>query len=177
MEVSRDFAIAQTLADSKYNYMIEEIIQDDYYKDGPSSYDPVIGRLQRDMYYFTSRCKENRDKADLMITAITNAMKDPKDKDYKYATNDEISRWELECSKLQLAFVTYKDKLEQIQPKLDDCLFNRFVEDGRRRTMKMLREKFFTDNDKEYLAKGITWAMEYAEKNRVTLDLDTLPKC
>jgi len=184
MEVSRDSAIYQTLPNKKYEFLVEEILEDkkargahDYYRDGTSSYDPVIGRLQRDIKFYTDGCQENRDKMDSLISNISRALKDPKDPGYKKASKDDLTRWESDCSKLQMTFVTYKGNLEILQPQLDDCLFNRYIDDSRRNTMKMLRDKFFMDGDQHYLAKGITWAMEYAEKHKIKLDFDTLPKC
>jgi hypothetical protein len=185
MEVSRDTAIYQTLPNKKYAYILEEVLEDkkhfgayDHYKnDGKSSYDPVIGRLQRDIKFYTVSSRENREKMDSLINSVTKAMKDPKDKDYKKATKAQIEQWESDCSRLQQSFVTYKGLLEVLEPQLEDCLFNRYIEDSRRSTMKMLRDKFFMDGDEHYLAKGITWAMEYAEKNRIKLDLNALPKC
>ena len=178
MDISRDSAITQCNANPKYNFLVEEVLQDtgskDYYKNGPSSFDPVIGRLQGDIHYYTIASRENRSLMDALITNIGNAMKDPKDPGYKKASKEDLRRWNMECSKLQLEFVTYKGRLEQIQPKLDDCLFNRYIEDSRRNTMKMLSDKFFMDRDKDYLAKGVTWAMEYAEKHRINIDLDCL---
>jgi hypothetical protein len=183
MEVSRNSAICQTHPNNKYSYLVDEILEDkkargvyDYYKDDKSSYDPVIGRLQRDIHFYIVSSKENRDKIDSLITNISNALKDPKDPGYKKASKADIERWESDCSKLQVTFVTYKGQLEVLQPQLDDCLFNRYIEDSKRSTMKMLRDKFFMDGDEDYLAKGITWAMEYAEKHRITLDLNALPK-
>jgi hypothetical protein len=184
MEVSRDSAIFQTLPNKKYEFLVDEVLGDkrargthDYYRDRSSSYDPVIGRLQRDIKFYTDGCQENRDKMDALISNISRALKDPKDPEYKKASKEDLKRWESDCSKLQVTFVTYKGHLEVLQPKLDDCLFNRYIEDSKRSTMKMLRDKFFMDGDQDYLAKGITWAMEYAEKHKVNLDLDTLPKC
>jgi hypothetical protein len=185
MEVNRDSAICQTLPNKKYMFLIEEIKEDkktmgayDHYKnDGRSSYDPVIGRLQRDIHHYTLSSKENRNVIDALITNISKAMKDPKDPGYKKASKIDIERWESECSRLQQNFVIYKSQLEVLQPKLDDCLFNRYIEESKRSTMKMLRDKFFMDADEDYLAKGVTWAMEYSEKNRIKLDFNTLPKC
>lgn len=184
MEVTRDSAICQTLPNKKYTFLVEEILEDkksrgayDHYKTGTTSYDPVIGRLQRDIQFYTLSSKENRNTMDLLITNISKAMKDPKDPEYKKASKEDLTRWESECSRLQQAFVTYKGMLELLEPKLDDCLFNRYIEESKRSTMKMLRDKFFMDGDEDYLAKGITWAMEYSEKHRIKLDLNTLPKC
>lgn len=183
MEVTRDSAICQTQPNKKYAFMVEEVLEDkrqfgayDHYKNGPTSYDPVVGRLQRDIQFYTLNCKENRNKIDCLITNISKAMKDPKDPEYKKASKAQIEQWESDCSKLQQAFVNYRAQLELLQPQLDDCLFNRYIEESRRSTMKMLRDKFFMDGDQDYLAKGITWAMEYAEKHRIQLDLNTLPK-
>ena len=184
MEVSRDTAIFQTLPNKKYEFLVEEILEDkkargahDYYRDGTSSYDPVVGRLQRDIKFYTDGCQDNRDKMDTLISNISRALKDPKDPGYKKASKEDLNRWESDCSKLQMTFVTYKGNLEVLQTQLDDCLFNRYIDDSRRSTMKMLRDKFFMDGDQDYLAKGVTWAMEYAEKHKIKLDLDTLPKC
>jgi len=185
METSRDSAITQTVANKKYSYLLDEIVEDkmargvyDHYKnDTKTSYDPAIGRLQRDIQFYSLSSQENRRQIENLITNITNANKDPKDLGYKKASKEELKRWETDCSKLQLNFVSYKAQLDILQPKLDDCLFNRYIEESKRITMKMLRDKFFMDNDREYLAKGITWAMEYAEKNRINIDLNSLPKC
>ena len=184
MEVSRDSAITQCVASSKYNFILEEILEDkrlggayDYYKDTKTSYDPPIGRLQRDIKFYTLASEENRKLMDIAITNITNAKRDPKDEQHKKASKADMERWTSDCSKLQIAFVTYKSQLDVLQPQLDDCLFNRYIEESKRNTMKMLRDKFFMDGDKDYLAKGITWAMEYAEKHRISIDLNSLPKC
>ena len=66
--------------------------------------------------------------------------------------------------------------MEFLTPLLDDCIFNQYLENSRRNTLKMLRDKFFMDGNKDYLEQGVTWAMEYAEKHKIKLDFDILPK-
>jgi hypothetical protein len=182
--MDRNISILQTIPNSKYAYIVNGILEDkasmgirDYYKnDGKTSYDPVIGRIQRDIQKCISNSKENRKTMETLITNISNSKRNPTDKDYKKATQAVVENWESECSKLQLAFVTYKSQVEFLNPLLDDCIFNQYLENSRRNTMKMLSDKFFMDGNKEYLEQGVTWAMEYLEKHKVKLDLERLPK-
>jgi hypothetical protein len=182
--MDRNISILQTVPNSKYAYIVNGILEDkssmgmrDYYKnDGKSSYDPVIGRIQRDIKKCISNSKENRKIIETLITNITNSKRKPTDKEYKKATKANVEHWESECSKLQLAYVTYKSQVEFLTPLLDDCIFNQYLENSRRNTLKMLRDKFFMDGNKDYLEQGVTWAMEYAEKHKIKLDFDILPK-
>ena len=168
--MDRNTAILDTIADPKHTYLVEEIVQetllgkfDQYKDDGKTSQDPMIGKLQTDINFYTRSSAENRKLMDQLIANLTNAKKDPKEKGYKKATPADIERWETDIGKLQLAFVTYKGQIEQLQPILNRYLFLQYIEENRRKSMKYLRDKFVEDGDRDYLEKGVTWATEYAD--------------
>jgi hypothetical protein len=179
MEIDRNTAILQTFPDSKYAHLVNEIVNDkmsggnhNLYKDySKTSYDIMAGYLQKEQDSLNLAVKLNRKKMDKIIDDITNALKDPKDKDYKKATDKEVKAWEEESLKLQEDYVRIKGSLDTMAPKLADVKYNQYVEIGQKMTMWFLRNKFIDDGDLEYLEKGVTWASDYAEKNRLSLDL------
>ena len=160
--------------ENPYTHIVEEIMLDkaslgqyDYYKEDKSSYDPIIGKLQRDIVYYTDMCSANRKTMDTIINNITSAKKQVTGKKVK---ESDIDRWEQECSRLQLEFVTYKDILETLQPRLEDCMFNRYIEEFQRKSLKYLRDTFFENGDKAALEEGIVAAMAYAKKHRIKME-------
>lgn len=177
--MDRNKAILQTIPESKYMFLVEEIVSDkknngshDMYKEcNKTSYDIIAAKIQNNLNVLNECLKENRKVMNKIINNIENSKKSPEQKEYKKASAKEVNEWQKMILKLQEEFVTYKSTVDLIKPVLEDILFNQFVELGKRRTLRHLRNKYLIDNDKEYLTKGVTWAFNYAEKHRLNIDL------
>jgi hypothetical protein len=177
--MDRNELILQTIPDPKHAFLVEEIIGDklsmgnnDMYKEcDKTSYDPIASKLQEHMILMNNRMKENRGIMDMIINNIENAKKKPCETGYKKTSAKEIDEMQKMCMKLQEDFVTYKASADAMKPGLEDILFNQHVELGQRRTMRFLRNKYLDDGDQEFLAKGVTWAANYAARHRVKIDM------
>ena len=177
--MDRNDAILQTTPESKYHFLIEEILADkasmwknDIYREtNKSSYDPIVGKLQNRIDTLRLTMKENRKVMDKIITDIENSKKKPDEKGYKKASSKDVDEWQKMCKKLQQEYVEYKCSADAVRPGLDDILFNQCIEVGQRRTMRFLRNKYLNDGDQEYLEKGVTWAANYAAKHRLKIDM------
>jgi hypothetical protein len=177
--MDRNDAILQTTAESKYQFLVEEILADklcrgqhDIYKEtNKSSYDIIVGKLQSRIDALRLTMKENRKVMDKIITDIENSNKKPDAPGYKKASAKELDEWNKLGMKLQEEFVECKYHINAIKPGLDDLMFNQYIELGQRRTMRFLRNKYIEDGDKGFLEKGVTWAANYAAKHRIAIDL------
>lgn len=176
--MDRTELILETTAESKYDFLVEEILadkvskwQNDMYKESnKSSYDPIVGKIQSRINALRNTMKENRKVMDKIITDIENSNKKPDAPGYKKASAKELDEWNKLGMKLQEEFVECKDQVIAIKQRLDDLIFNQYIELGQRRTMRFLRNKYMDDNDKEFLEKGVTWAANYAAKHRLAID-------
>ena len=156
-----------------YNYLVRDIVADKksggahnlYREDGANSYDPILGRLFREKKKWDELAAKNRGAMDKVIGLIEAAVKGQ-----KAARNGDVVRWQEESMKLQEEFVEFRGNSEKLGPNIEDCQYNRLVEEMMRRNMRVLRDKFFEDGDVEYLEKGVVWATNYAEKHRIELD-------
>ena len=177
--MDRNDAILQTTAESKYQFLVDEILADktsmghnDIYKEfNKSSYDIIVGKLQEHLNRLNTTMKENRKAMDKIISDIENSKKKPDEKGYKKASAKELDEWNKMGMKLQEEFVECKHHVNAIKPGLDDLMFNQYIELAQRRTMRFLRNKYFEDFDQEYLEKGVTWAANYAAKHRLKIDM------
>ena len=165
-----------------YNYLVREILADKqsggahnmYKSDGVNSYDPVLGRLCREKKKWDDLIEKNRMAMDKVIALIEAAFKKPDEKGYRAARSVDIARWQDDSLKLQEEFVELREKSARLMPSIEECQYNRLVEEMTRGNMRSLRDKFFQDGDVVYLEKGVTWAMKYAEKHRTGIDLAAL---
>ena len=177
--MERHNAILQTTPESKYMFLVEEILADqksdgcnDMYKEcNKTSYDIIAGRMQDNLNILNEYIKENRKVMDKIINNIENSKKKPEEAGYKKASAKEVDEWQKMILKLQEDYVTYKCSIDIIKPGLEDILFNQYVELGQRRTMRFLRNKYMSDCDKEFLEKGVSWAFNYAAKHRLNIDM------
>jgi predicted RNase H-like nuclease (RuvC/YqgF family) len=178
-KMERHTAILETSPESKYTFLVEEIVNDkicggyhDMYKDFErTSYDIIVAKFQNDINSLNRAMKENRKLMDSTIASIENSKKKLGDKDYKKPSAKQVEEWQKMCPRLQGEFVEYKAAAEALKPRLDDIIFNRYIEAGQLRTMRHLRNKFIQDNDREYLEKGVTWALNYAARHRLKIDM------
>jgi predicted house-cleaning noncanonical NTP pyrophosphatase (MazG superfamily) len=177
--MDRHDAILQTTAESKYKFLVEEILADKasrwqnelYRETNKSSYDPIVGKLQNRIDTLRLTMKENRKVMDKIITDIENSNKKPDAPGYKKASAKELDEWNKMGMKLQEEFVECRHHVNAIKPGLDDLMFNQYIELAQRKTMRFLRNKYMEDGDQEYLEKGITWAANYAAKHRLKIDM------
>lgn len=166
----------------RYNCVVREIVADKesggaynlYRPGGTNSYDPVVWRLQAEKKKWDDLMEKNRRAMDRVIGLIEAALKNPNDKDYREARPVDIARWQDESLKLQEEFVEFRANSARLLPSIEDCQYNRLIEEMTRRNMRAVRDKFFEDGDEVYLEKGITWALKYAEKHRIGLNLAAL---
>ena len=182
LEMDSKYLVEDIHTGESYNFLVREIVRDKesggahglYRAEGANSYDPVIGRLVREKKYWDELIEKNRAAMDRAIGLIEAAMKKPDEKGYRAARPSDILRWEEETVKLQEEFVEFRANSERLLPSIEECQYNRLVEEMARRNMRALRDKFFEDGDMEYLEKGVIWAMKYAEKNRAGSSLNHL---
>jgi hypothetical protein len=165
-----------------YNYLVREIVRDKesggqhnlYRADGINSYDPVIGKLFREKKMWEGLMEKNRGTMDKTIASIEAASKSPGEKGYKAARNTDIVRWQDETVKLQEEYVEFRVNSARLLPSIEDCKYNRLIEEMTRRNMRALRDKFFHDRDEAFLEKGVVWALKYAEKSRIDINFAAL---
>jgi hypothetical protein len=76
--------ILATIAEDKYADIVENIINDkvsggkfDYYRADISSYDPIIGKLEREQKRWTDLISANRKSMDRVILNIENSILNP----------------------------------------------------------------------------------------------------
>jgi hypothetical protein len=177
--MERHNAILQTIPESKYYYLVEEIINDqknngghEMYKEyNKTSYDIAIAKIKKRLNILNTNMQENRKVMDKVITDIENSKKTPGEENYKKATAKEIDEWQKNILILQENYVNYKSAVNTIISILEDLQFNQYIQAGQQRTMRFLRDKYITEGDKNYLEKGVTWAYKYAEKHRLNIDL------
>lgn len=181
-EVDEKYVVADIHTGESYNYLVREIVRDkesggkhDLYRaDGINSYDPVIGRLFREKKMWEGLMERNRGTMDKTIASIEAASKKPGEKGYKPARQTDIIRWQDDILKLQEEFVEFRANSARLLPSIEDCQYNRLIEEMTRRNMRALRNKFFKDGDLVYLEKGVVWATKYVEKNRIKLEMSEL---
>jgi len=65
----------------------------------------------------------------------------------------------------------FKSNLNDNIPIMEDCKFNRLIEEIQRRQIRELRDKYFHDNDFDYLSRGVTWACNYCAMHRLKLNI------
>jgi hypothetical protein len=182
LEVDSKYVVEDPHTGERYNYLVREIVADKgsngehnmYKAGGTNSYDPIIGRLTREKNKWDELIKKNRGVMDKIIGSIEAALKEPRDEGYRRARPVDIARWQDESLKLQEEFVEMRANSARLLPSIEDCQYNRLIEEMTRRNMRALRDKFFRDGDLVYLEKGVTWAMNYAEKNLLQLNFRAL---
>ena len=172
--------ILATTADDKYADIVEDIMNDkmsggkfDYYRTDTSSYDPIIAKLEREQKRWTDLIAANRKSMDRVILNIENSKK-PSDK-LKKVTSADVASWELECKKLQEEYMDFKGNLDSIMPKIEDCKYNRLIEEVQRRHLREFRNKYMQDADFEFMSRGVTWACKYCATHRLKLDFSGYP--
>uniref|UniRef100_A0A6C0ANE5 Uncharacterized protein n=1 Tax=viral metagenome TaxID=1070528 RepID=A0A6C0ANE5_9ZZZZ len=177
--MERNDAILETNPDPKYQYLVDEIISDklsgglkNMYKDfKKTSYDIIVAKYQSKFNILNDKMKENRKLMENTIKRIENSYKKPDEEGYEKISPKEVENLQKLFPKLQDEFVEYKSSSETFRIKLEDIIFNQYLESGKMLTMRYLRNKFIEDNDKLFLEKGVTWAFDYAARHRIDIDI------
>ena len=166
-----DTIVNSTTADPKYEHIVTDILRDkrhdwslNYYNDKKTSWDTEIVKARN----ILKVCQE-------LITA-NNAMLDKQTKDlaryrlgkthpdYLHLTPQNLKTMD---SSYAVATDTIAENNEHIKTTtafLNEALWNQYIESRTRQIMRHLRTKFKTDNDVEFLRRGVTWIHNYAVK-------------
>ena len=182
IEDAHEYSVTDSETGERYNYLVRDIKEDKksggarnlYKSNGTNSYDPVIGRLLGDKRRWDELAEKNRVTMEKTVGWIEAAMKKPGEKGYKAARDTDIERWENELLKLQEEFVELKANSARLMPTIEDCQYNRLIEEMTRGNMRAMRDKYFEDGDEVFLEKGVTWAMNYDYMNRIKINLSLL---
>jgi hypothetical protein len=73
--------------------------------------------------------------------------------------------------------VNMKSSLDDIIHLISKCEINQYAELDYMIRMRFLRDKYLQDGDIVFLEKGVSWVVGYTDKMRISIDLDSLPKC
>jgi hypothetical protein len=167
--------IQETEVNPKYSYLVEDILRDKEY-DGKlnyfapsnsSSYDIILGKLRLKEDALKKTITENQSNMDKLIEELSNMNSKGKKKNEAEST----------LLKLQEAYVNMKSSLENISDLINKCEINQYAEKEYMIRMRILRDKYLFDDDIVFLEKGISWVIEYTDKMRISIDLDSFPKC
>ena len=167
--------IQETEVNPKYSYLVEDIIRDkesdgklNYFAPSNStSYDIILGKLRLKEGMLKKTITENQSNMDKQIEELSNMNIRGKKK------NEAESL----LLKLQEAYVNMKSSLNDISDLINKCEINRYAEGQYMIRMRILRDKYLVNGDLIFLEKGISWVIEYTDKMRVPIDLDSFPKC
>jgi hypothetical protein len=163
---SFDELVNETVPESKYEDVVQDILRDkkynwrlNYYKsDGKSSYDVSICRMNMEIDKLTANINTNeRLMKTLEENISTSTQKKTKETcDRQFVLAEE----EIRHDKARL------DELRELKPKWE---WNRYLELGLESTLRRVRNSFILNHDEDLLRKGVTWACAYAVKNRYQL--------
>lgn len=167
--------IQETEVNPKYSYLVEDIIRDkesdgklNYFAPSNStSYDIILGKLRLKEGMLKKTITENQSNMDKQIEELSNMNIRGKKK------NEAESL----LLKLQEAYVNMKSSLNDISDLINKCEINQYAERDYMIRMRILRDKYLVNGDLIFLEKGISWVIEYTDKMRVPIDLDSFPKC
>jgi len=197
--------VNDTIADSKYDSVVENILRDkesgwklNYYKpDGKSSCDPELARMYSELKQYNINIDTNKKLISKLTSNIKLAilknkqiaedrillstMKEEKDVETKCIDIDEPVLTELEFKsdvlktwKSQIAIAEEEIKIDisrtkELESKIPKWEWNRVLELSLDSNLQRVRNQFVIDNNEELLRKGVSWACNYAYKNRYEL--------
>jgi len=169
--------IQEAEVNPKYSYLVEDIVRDkesdgklNYFAPSNStSYDIILGKLRGRENSLKKNIKDNQSRMDQVIDNLNH-------KNSKGLTRKEVSSLEAECLSLQENYVNMKSSLNDISHLINKCEINQYAETQYMTRMKILRDKYLYDTDLIFLEKGVSWVVEYTDKMRIPIDLDSLPK-
>jgi hypothetical protein len=169
--------IQEAEVNPKYSYLVEDIVRDkesdgklNYFAPSNStSYDIILGKLRGRENSLKKNIKDNQSRMDQVIDDLNH-------KNSKGLTRKEVSSLEAECLSLQENYVNMKSSLNDISHLINKCEINQYAETQYMTRMKILRDKYLYDTDLIFLEKGVSWVVEYTDKMRIPIDLDSLPK-
>jgi len=170
--------VASTIPNSKYDYVIENILRDkeygwslNYYKpDGKSSYDVGIARMTNEIKELTANIVTNEKLMKTLDQNISNSS-------HKKIQKSQLETWDKQFVLAEEEIRNDTHRIQEIQNLLPKWEWNRYLELGRESSLQHVRNSFMIDNNMEQLAKGVTWACSYDSKHRCHIDFgcdDTL---
>ena len=170
--------IQETEVDPKYSYLVEDIVRDkisdgklNYFSPSKStSYDVILGKLRAKESSLKKNIKDNQSRMDQVIDDLNH-------KGSKGLTRKEVASLDAECLSLQESYVNMKSSLDDIIHLISKCEINQYAELDYMIRMRFLRDKYLQDGDIVFLEKGVSWVVGYTDKMRISIDLDSLPKC
>jgi hypothetical protein len=166
--------VMATKAEDKYNHIVNEFIRDrnsgwklDYFKDdGKNSNDLIIFQMRDECNVINLRISANNALMKKLDSDIAKSRLSVQDPEYKKAKKGDVILWDKQHVQAQEDNYHDSKLLEQIKEQISQYEWNRYLEDKMRRTLRWLRGRFMMDKDKEFLAKGVTWAITYNLKMR-----------
>lgn len=170
--------IQEAEVNPKYSYLVEDIVRDkevdgrfNYYApSNSSSYDFILAKLRIKASSLKKNITDNQSRMDQVIDDLSH-------KASKGLKRKEIASLEAECLSLQEAYVNMKSSLDDTIHLISKCEINQYAELDYMIRMRFLRDKYLVDSDLAFLEKGVSWVVGYTDKLRISIDLDSLPKC
>ena len=171
--------VAATTALPAHENVVADILRDknndwryNYFKpDGHSSHDAEIYRMTAEKAACDANVKVNKGLIETLDNNIRCSRLAPTEKDYKKVKPDIVANWDRQYVQAEEDIMTDTKRSVELDGLIHKWSWNRYLELGRERSLYRLRNKFMRDNDIEFLRKGVTWASEYALKQRYKLDL------
>jgi hypothetical protein len=188
--------VNSSIPDDSYNFVVDNILHDrdngwtlNYYKsEGKSSYDAEISRMNLEIIDRTTSIVTN----EKLLQKINDNIKNASEKNRQIAVerahtatkeekavkpvishlefkNDLVETWKNQRELAEDEMMIDRRRITEIKSLLPKWEWNRYLELSLESNLQRIRNQFVIDHDEEFLRKGVTWACNYAYKNRYTL--------
>jgi hypothetical protein len=170
--------INASVAETQYEPYVRDILRDrdsgwklDYYKDdGKNSHNVLIIQLQNECSDLELTIAANEKLMKKLDKDIDNARRQPTDPLFKRAKKGDLVLWNKQYAQAREDIYTDGKLIEEIKSVAEVYKWNQLLEEQMRKTIRWLRGHFMMYRDSEFLAKGITWAMNERIKQQRTVE-------
>jgi len=172
--------IEETKVDLQYNYIVDDILRDmeynwrlEYYKDdGQNSYNISVYTTQSICKELENEIKADEDIIKKLDIDITQARLPKTDPNHIKATKSDIVKWDKQYVQAQENIYNNTKLIAEKKELLEKYIWNQYLEDRLRRSLRWLRGRFMFERNYEFLKKGVTWTLKYDKKLRRDTDVD-----
>jgi hypothetical protein len=172
--------IEETKVDEQYNYIVDDILRDmeynwrlEYYKDdGQNSYNISVYTTQSICKELENEIKADEDIIKKLDIDITQARLPKTDPNHIKATKSDIVKWDKQYVQAQENIYNNTKLIAEKKELLEKYIWNQYLEDRLRRSLRWLRGRFMFERNYEFLKKGVTWTLKYDKKLRRDTDVD-----
>lgn len=169
--------IEGTAIDEHCNFVVKDILRDmnndwklEYFKDdGKNSHDVIITKMKNECNRLEAEIKINEQLIKKLDIDIIQARLPKNDRNHKITKKGDTVLWDKKYVQAQEDIYNNTKLITEIKELLETYVWNRYLEERMRQTLRWLRGRFMKDRDEIFLAKGVSWALNYNKKLRINI--------